>query len=82
LTHPIIMKLTWRQFECYMDAFTYLLREEGGKDEENRQDDAAFVVENGVDDAEKQEIADLKARAAKYAGREKVKSQGAKKKLL
>ncbi len=38
--HEDILKLTWRQFGTYLDAFTFVLREESGDpDKDNFRDD-------------------------------------------
>lgn len=40
LTHTEILKLTWRQFWLYIDAFTFLLREETDEGRtQNKTDD-------------------------------------------
>lgn len=65
------MKLTWRQFELYLDAFLFWMREESedGK-KENRSDDREYLaahpeyVKSVVSDVE-----EIKRKAAKFAAR-------------
>lgn len=39
LTHPVIMKLTWRQFGVYLDAFTFWQREQSDDGKLDNQSD-------------------------------------------
>jgi len=41
-SHTEILNLTWRQFETYIDAFSYILNAEGGEEgvKENKRRDA------------------------------------------
>jgi hypothetical protein len=45
-THDAILRLTWRQFQVYLDSFTWLLREESEEGRrENRRADVVAMVE-------------------------------------
>ena len=69
LTHEQIMRLTWRQFGVYLDAFTWLLREEAGGDGpmENRKDDrAAAALVPELRDRQKRLVEDTKRDKEKW----------------
>jgi hypothetical protein len=55
-SHQDILNLTWRQFEVYMDAFTFVLNAEGGDagQKENKRRDAETISgEVGLDERQK-----------------------------
>ncbi len=71
LTHPVIMSLTWRQFETYMDSFTWLLREESddGRKENKIDDLETMKREPRVKKAKDDELAVIKAKLKPHVDR-------------
>jgi hypothetical protein len=75
LTHDAILRLTWRQFQVYLDSFTWLLREESedGR-KENRRADVVAMLE--VPAVKSQHLSALKDDREKLrAWRERAKKK-------
>lgn len=71
LTHDIIMKLTWRQFQVYLDSFSWLMNEQGedGK-QKNRTNDLRAMVNNPEAKERKQSmLQETKEKVAKMKER-------------
>jgi hypothetical protein len=68
LTHEQIMRLSWRQFWVYIDAFTWILREdsEDGR-KENRNDDLrAMTKMPGLKERKRKLVAETKRDVEKH----------------
>ncbi len=67
-SHAEIMKLTWRQFWVYIDAFTYLLREESedGRVENKTDDLRAMSQEPRLKERKRLMLAEHKRDLAKH----------------
>lgn len=72
LSHSEIMSLSWRQFQVYLDSFTWLLREESKEGQQKNQVDdmKAMLAEPRVKDWKRKLIDENKARKAKRKPRD------------
>jgi hypothetical protein len=63
-THEEIMRLPWRVFETYLDAFTWLLREESedGQKENKRDDLRAMTQDPRFKDRKDRIVRDVKEK--------------------
>jgi hypothetical protein len=68
LSHSEIMKLTWRQFWVYIDAFIYLLREESedGRRENKTDDLRAMLTVPELKERKRKMVEDIKRDVAKH----------------
>lgn len=71
-SHTDVMNLTWRQFETYLDAFTYLVREESEKGrQKNAFDDAMMLSEDEGFQSERQKAIEQSKKFKHLVNREK-----------
>lgn len=75
LTHPVILSLTWRQFQVYLDSFTWLLREESedGRKKNYRDDLEAMTKVPELKERKKEDAEDIKSKIAAFNERWKGK---------
>ncbi len=66
------MRLTWRQFQCYQEAFTWLLNEQGdeGKQANSRNDLEFIIGDERMKDAKSREVEKANAKLAKIKERQ------------
>jgi hypothetical protein len=79
-THDSIMRLTWRQFETYLEAFTFTLRQESDKGRGENELDDAVMLSSDDDFKTERERAIEKAKEYKKYGSRGVK--GVSRKLV
>lgn len=77
-SHDEIMRLTWRQFEHYLDSFRFLLREESKEgQQENKMDDLEAMKEvDGVAEKKKSQVEEIREKLKVH------KERAARKKLV
>ena len=76
LSHEQIMRLTWRQFECYLDAASYWLNEESEKGrQQNALYDAVLQSSDEGFQSERQRIIEKSKKFKQHAER-KDKGEG------
>ncbi len=70
LTHDSIMKLSWRQFQIYLDAFTWIVREETdeGRAENAKADLEATALVSDVRSAKREIIKEVKEKWNAHKG--------------
>lgn len=76
LNHEQIMRLTWRQFDCYRESFTWLLSEQDEKGkQENARNDLLFIKDDPrLKDIKKHEVEKAHAALAKMKERMKARA--------
>jgi len=65
LTHGELMGMTWRQFGVYLDAFTWILREEGDDEAKEKNKEADLIAMKGdeaVKEQKKTELEDIQEK--------------------
>jgi len=83
-SHQDVMKLTWRQFWVYIDAFTWLLREESeeGRTKNKTDDLAAMTKVPSLKERKRKLVEETKRDAKKHKEFAETKPSGGKTRSL